>query len=166
MSTIFSPSQFPEKYLLGSCKASLFLKNNCPMGFVYCSPPPRLRDSAQRPRSRPQWWGYIHQHWPYKYPYAARTGGVEDYRNYCGGLKMLGYNSVMIWPILETMPNPPTPSDRANLKKNQQSHRGMLHHELGMRVYPSRFVRTLPRKTRMRRKRVSEQAPLFTPTCG
>src|ERR1035438_10549510 len=28
---------------------------------------------------------YIHQHWPYNYPYAARTWQVEDYRGYCGG---------------------------------------------------------------------------------
>ena len=60
---------------------------------------------------------YIHQHWPYNYPYAARTWRVADYRGYCGGLKQLGYNSVMIWPVLETMPSPLTRSDRANLKK-------------------------------------------------
>ena len=35
---------------------------------------------------------YIHQHWPYNYPYAARTWQVEDYHGYCGGLKALGYN--------------------------------------------------------------------------
>jgi hypothetical protein len=60
---------------------------------------------------------YIHQHWPYNYPYAARTWQVEDYRGYCGGLKALGYNAVMIWPVLETMPSPLTSSDRACLKK-------------------------------------------------
>jgi hypothetical protein len=77
---------------------------------------------------------YIHQHWPYNYPYAARTWRVEDYRNYCGGLKALGYNSVMIWPMLETMPSPLTRSDRASLKKIAAVI-DMLHSELGMRVY-------------------------------
>jgi hypothetical protein len=77
---------------------------------------------------------YIHQHWPYNYPYAARTWQVEDYRGYCGGLKALGYNTVMIWPVLETMPSPLTPSDRACLKK-VAGVIDMLHHELGMRVY-------------------------------
>jgi len=77
---------------------------------------------------------YIHQHWPYNYPYAARTWKVEDYRGYCGGLKALGYNTVMIWPVLETMPSPPTRSDRASLKKIAEVI-DMLHTELGMRVY-------------------------------
>jgi hypothetical protein len=77
---------------------------------------------------------YIHQHWPYNYPYAARTWRVEDYRSYCGGLKALGYNTVMIWPILETMPSPLTRSDRASLKKIAAVI-DMLHRELGMRVY-------------------------------
>jgi hypothetical protein len=77
---------------------------------------------------------YIHQHWPYNYPYAARTWQVADYRSYCGGLKALGYNSVMIWPVLETMPSPLTPSDRACLKKIA-SVIDTLHNELGMRVY-------------------------------
>jgi len=77
---------------------------------------------------------YIHQHWPYKNPYAARTWTADDYRAYCGGLKQLGYNTVMIWPILETMPSPLTPSDQANLSKIQQVI-DMLHGELGMRVY-------------------------------
>ena len=77
---------------------------------------------------------YIHQHWPYNYPYAARTWQVEDYRGYCGGLKALGYNSVMIWPVLETMPSPLTRSDRASLKKIGAVI-DMLHKELGMRVY-------------------------------
>ena len=77
---------------------------------------------------------YIHQHWPYNYPYAARTWQVEDYRAYCGGLKTLGYNTVMIWPLLETMPSPLTASDRANLKKIAAVI-DMLHGELGMKVY-------------------------------
>jgi hypothetical protein len=77
---------------------------------------------------------YIHQHWPYNYPYAARTWRVEDYRGYCGGLKALGYNTVMIWPVLETMPSPLTPSDRACLERIAAVI-DMLHGELGMRVY-------------------------------
>src|ERR1700749_4031321 len=58
---------------------------------------------------------YIHQHWPYKHPYAARTWTLEDYRGYARGLKQLGFNTLVIWPLLETMPDPLTPSDRAQL---------------------------------------------------
>jgi hypothetical protein len=77
---------------------------------------------------------YIHQHWPYNHPYAARTWTVEDYRGYAGGLKKLGYNTLVIWPMLETMPNPLMPSDRANLEKISQVI-DMLHNELGMRAF-------------------------------
>jgi len=53
---------------------------------------------------------YVHQHWPYNHPYAARTWTVEDWRGYLDGLHRLGYNMVQIWPMLVTMPNPPTPA--------------------------------------------------------
>src|ERR1700728_417687 len=45
---------------------------------------------------------YVHQHWPYRHPYAARTWSVEDYRGYADGLRKLGYNMMMIWPLIET----------------------------------------------------------------
>src|ERR1700680_2246192 len=77
---------------------------------------------------------YIHQHWPYNHPYAARTWTVEDYRGYADGLKKLGYNTLVIWPLLETMPDPLTPSDQANLDKIGKVV-DMLHDELDMRVF-------------------------------
>src|SRR6187431_651989 len=77
---------------------------------------------------------YIHQHWPYNHPYCARTWTVGDWRGYAGGLKKLGYNSVLIWPMLETMPEPLLPSDKANLEKLRKVI-DMLHKELGMRAY-------------------------------
>ena len=77
---------------------------------------------------------YVHQHWPYNHPYAARTWTIEDWRGYAGGLKKIGYNSVMIWPMTETMPDPLLPSDRASLAKHGRVI-DMLHGELGMRVF-------------------------------
>ena len=76
---------------------------------------------------------YIHQHWPYRHPYAARTWTVEDYRGYAGALKELGVNTLVIWPMLEIVPDPLLPSDRANLEKVGKVV-DMLHDELGMRV--------------------------------
>ena len=76
----------------------------------------------------------MHQHWPYKHPYAARTWTLEDWRGYADGLKRIGYNTIMIWPMLETMPDPLTPSDRASLEKHERVI-DMLHRELGMRVF-------------------------------
>src|SRR5436853_4931737 len=63
---------------------------------------------------------YIHQHWPYNHPYCARTWTPEDWRGYADGLKRLGFNTILIWPMLEIRPNPLTPSDRANLEKTRQ----------------------------------------------
>ncbi len=60
---------------------------------------------------------YVHQHWPYRHPYAARTWTYDDWHGYLDGLHRLGFNLVLIWPVHETMPDPPTPSDRANLDK-------------------------------------------------
>ncbi|HXP61414.1 MAG TPA: hypothetical protein VN829_13035 [Dongiaceae bacterium] len=77
---------------------------------------------------------YVHQHWPYHHPYAARTWTLEDWRGYADGLHRLGYNAVLIWPVIETMPDPPTASDRANLRKLARVI-DLLHHQFGMRAY-------------------------------
>lgn len=77
---------------------------------------------------------YVHQHWSYAHPYAARTWTFEDWRGYADGLQRLGYNTVMIWPMLETMPDPLTPSDTAHIEKMARV-MDTLHLEFGMRVY-------------------------------
>jgi hypothetical protein len=76
---------------------------------------------------------YVHEGWPYKHPYAARTWTVEDWRGYADGMKKIGYNMLAIWPALETMPDPLTPSDRANIEKTAKVI-DMLHGEFGMSV--------------------------------
>jgi len=75
---------------------------------------------------------YVHQHWPYHHPYAARTWTVEDWEGYVDGLQRLGFNTIKIWPVLETMPNPLTESDVADLEKIRQVID--LIHTKGMRV--------------------------------
>jgi hypothetical protein len=77
---------------------------------------------------------YIHEGWPYRHPYAARTWTLEDWRGYADGMKRLGYNMMTIWPALETMPSPLTASDRASIRKTAQVI-DMLHREFGMTVY-------------------------------
>lgn len=76
---------------------------------------------------------YVHEHWPYRHPYAARTWTLDDWRGYADGLKKLGYNAIMIWPVIEVMPDPPTASDRASLEKHGKVI-DILHREFGMRV--------------------------------
>lgn len=77
---------------------------------------------------------YVHQHWPYNRPYAARTWTLEDWRGWADGLHKIGYNTILVWPLLETIPEPMTASDRAYLNKLGKVI-DMLHHEFQMRVY-------------------------------
>jgi len=76
---------------------------------------------------------YVHQHWAYRHPYAARTWTLEDWRGYAGGLRRIGYDTVMIWPMLETMPDPPTASDWETVER-VAAVIAMLHEELSMRA--------------------------------
>lgn len=77
---------------------------------------------------------YVHQHWPYRHPYAARTWTVEDWRGYLDGLRRLGFNTVLVWPMLETMPDPLTPSDERFLRR-LATVVDIAHRDFGMRVY-------------------------------
>ena len=77
---------------------------------------------------------YVHQHWPYNHPYAARTWTLDDWRGYADGLHKLGFNSILIWPLVEIMPDPMTPTDVAAVEKTAKVI-DMLHKEFGMRVY-------------------------------
>jgi hypothetical protein len=79
---------------------------------------PATRINAEGAWDKPPMIGmYVHQHWSYNHPYAARTWTLEDWKGYLDGLKKLGFNTVLIWPVLETMPDPLTPSDEENLAK-------------------------------------------------
>jgi hypothetical protein len=76
---------------------------------------------------------YMHQHWSYKHPYAVRTWTFDDWRGYIDGLHRLGYNAILIWPMLETMPDPLTPSDEAQIAKIA-SVIDMAHQDFNMNV--------------------------------
>lgn len=76
---------------------------------------------------------YVHMHWGYNHPYAARTWTLEDWRGYAGGLAALGFNLIMIWPMLEIIPDPLTKSDIAHLEKMRQVI-DLLHSDFGMDV--------------------------------
>jgi len=59
---------------------------------------------------------YVHTHWGYRHPYAARTWSLHDWEGYLEGISQLGYDMVMVWPQLDCMPPYPTASDRAGLE--------------------------------------------------
>ncbi len=76
---------------------------------------------------------YVHTHWSYNHPYAARTWTLDDWRGYLTGLSNLGYDGVMIWPQLDCMPAEPTESDRAWLGRIREVI-DFARNECGMKV--------------------------------
>jgi len=76
---------------------------------------------------------YVHTHWAYRHPYAARTWTPDDWRGYLEGLAQLGYDLVMIWPQLDCMPAEPNESDRAWLRTLGGAI-DLAHERLGMTV--------------------------------
>lgn len=77
---------------------------------------------------------YVHTHWGYNHPYAARTWTLEDWHGYLSGLQKLGYNLVMFWPLADSMPPQPTASDLAFLKRIAQVI-DMAHNQFNMKFW-------------------------------
>ena len=84
---------------------------------------------------------YVLMMWGYNYPYAARTWQLKDWSAYLEGLRALGYNLVQIWPFVDAIPVPMTPSDRALLATLRQVID--VAHELGMTVYIGSCANTM-----------------------
>ncbi len=102
---------------------------------------------------------YVHQHWSYNHPYAARTWTLDDWVGYLDGVKKLGYNSVLIWPMLETIPDPMTPSDEANLAKISKVI-DIAKHRYGLKVSIV-FCPNVSPKSEIGRKYTFEKRPFF-----
>jgi hypothetical protein len=80
---------------------------------------------------------YVHTHWSYRHPYAASTWSPDDWRGYLTGLRALGYDQLMFWPLCDAMPAQLTASDRALLARTAHAI-AIAQRELGMR-----FILTL-----------------------
>ncbi|MDD5704650.1 MAG: hypothetical protein PHR35_01905 [Kiritimatiellae bacterium] len=76
---------------------------------------------------------YVHTHWGYNRPYSARRWTVEDWTHYLEGLSRLGFDTVKVWPQIDTMPVAPTASDRAYLQTLAQA-TDIAHRRFGMKV--------------------------------
>ena len=76
---------------------------------------------------------YIHTHWGYNRPYAARSWTLTDWEGYLEGLARLGYDTVKIWPQIDTMPLALTRSDEDYLKTLAQAI-GVAHRRFGQKV--------------------------------
>lgn len=75
---------------------------------------------------------YVHTHWGYNRPYAARSWSLEDWDNYMSGLASLGYDLIKLWPLLDSMPPEPNASDRAFLGKISRVI-DLAHEKFGMK---------------------------------
>jgi hypothetical protein len=68
-------------------------------------------DAATRPTDQRRGF-YLHAAWAYEYPFAVRTWQRADYDKMFQLLGRLGFNSVMLWPVLEAVPAPISAADR------------------------------------------------------
>jgi hypothetical protein len=60
---------------------------------------------------------YLHEGWLYKYPFAVRTWKRGDYAAMYRLLAHLGFDRVMNWPMLESIPAPLSEEDAAALRE-------------------------------------------------
>ena len=54
---------------------------------------------------------YLHGCWKYSYPFAVRSWQREDYNAMFHLLRRLGFDRVMLWPVLEAVPAPLSDQD-------------------------------------------------------
>ena len=99
---------------------------------------------------------YVHEGWVYNHPYASRTWTYDDWHGYLDGLHRLGFNMVSIWPMLETMPNPLAPSDKAALDKLRRVI-DAAHKEFGMKVWITLCPNIMPVDEHARRVRYEKR---------
>lgn len=59
---------------------------------------------------------YTHGGWVFDYPLAPRSWQRADYAGMFGLLKMMGFDTVMLWPLLEAIPMPLTDTDAAEVR--------------------------------------------------
>jgi len=119
-----------------------------------------LTSSAQEQQTYPELLGmYVHQGWSYNHPYATRTWTLTVWRNYLEGIDALGYNSVLIWPMLETMPNPLTTSDQDHVDKIQAVIE-LAHRDFKMKAYIVLCPNIRP-KSDLASKYTFENRPLY-----
>jgi hypothetical protein len=60
---------------------------------------------------------YLHEGWFFQYPFAVRTWQRADFAAMFQLLRRLGFEDVMIWPMLESIPAPLSDGDAAALRE-------------------------------------------------
>ena len=60
---------------------------------------------------------YLHEGWFFNYPFAVRTWSREDFAKMFRLLRLMGYDQVGIWPMLEAIPMPLNEADKQSLRE-------------------------------------------------
>jgi len=60
---------------------------------------------------------YLHGCWTFNYPFAVRTWKRADYQSMFRLLRQLGFDTVMLWPVLEAVPPPLSTADREAVRQ-------------------------------------------------
>jgi hypothetical protein len=79
-----------------------------------------LNVSAEKPGFRHCGF-YLHEGWFFNYPFAVRTWNREDFAKMFNLLKLMGYDQVGIWPMLEAIPMPLSKNDSLALRDFRQT---------------------------------------------
>lgn len=83
---------------------------------VRADPLPAAQDNTKTASASFQRRGfYLHGCWKYNYPFAVRSWKPADYHNMFLLLRELGYNTVMMWPVVEAIPMPLSQADRGEV---------------------------------------------------
>jgi len=59
---------------------------------------------------------YLHGGWVFDYPFAPRTWQRDDFKNMFVLLGRMGYDTVMLWPLMEALPMPLSEGDAEQLR--------------------------------------------------
>ena len=103
--------------------------------------------SAEAPKGAPGFKHcglYVHGCWLYNYPFATHSWNRQDYDHMFRLLKTLGYDRVMLWPMLEGIPMPMSAEDAAALRE----YRNIIEdaHQEGLQCWLTQSICTTDRK--------------------
>jgi len=90
----------------------------CVLSLLIAAPLPaaeKTAPAAARPAAK-RCGFYLHAAWKYNYPFSVRTWGRADYDQMFHLLKRLGFDTVMLWPVVESVPMPLSDADARGVR--------------------------------------------------
>jgi hypothetical protein len=72
--------------------------------------------ASEQARPVPRLGFYLHACWDYEYPFAVKSWQREDFSHMFQFLKEVGFDTVMLWPLVENVPVPLADADARDLR--------------------------------------------------